>query len=267
MAKVEKRFTTRSGEVKPKKVHITEAERAIRQDIRESYLPSKPIKDGRIAEPVYDQSSFAGRIRAARLAHGVDKTQEDISRELGLSRAAVAQWERGKTVPQPHTIIALAKYLRTTPEWLAFGIKSDAKVIEKTVDHPDVVFIDELVFDGPDNSRKVGTWGAPKNWVEVEVRPLVKESLIVVRCDADNMAPKYLAGDKLLIDAGSRKPSPPGVFAHWDGMGVAINQITVIPGSEPIARVSSTDGSTPTYEVPFSHLTILGRVRGAWKTF
>lgn len=267
MAKVVKRYVQRSGDPIPKKIVITPEKKEKRAAIREGFMKPQTLPDGRTTRKVNDLTSFAGRLRDARENIEPTKRQEDIAAHLGLSRAAVAQWERGQTIPQPHVIIEVAKYLKTTPEWLAFGVKSDTKVIERESLDPSFVKFDEVVFDSATSSRKVGSWGAPKNWIDVELRPLNIDTLVVCQFDGTNMLPRIQSGDKLLIDMASRKPSPPGVFAHWDGYGVAVNQITIIPGSQPTARISSLDGETAPYEIPAEQVAIIGRVRGIWHAF
>lgn len=45
-------------------------------------------------------------------------TQEDIAEKLGVSRQAVAKWERGETVPDVEMCIALAELYGTTVDAL-----------------------------------------------------------------------------------------------------------------------------------------------------
>ena len=267
MAKVTKRYVSHDGEPAPRKIVITPEKKEARAAVRDKFIKPQTLPDGRTTRKVNDLSSFAGRLRDARENQEPIKRQEDIAERLNLSRAAIAQWERGQTIPQPHVIVEVAKYLKVTPEWLAFGVKNETKVIERETLDPDFVKFDEVVFDGAESPRKVGSWGAPRNWVEVELRPLSTDTLVVVQCDAVNMTPRIRSGDRVLIDMASRRPSPPGIFAHWDGYGVAINQIAIIPGETPTARVSSLDGETETYDVPASSLKIIGRIRGVWHAF
>lgn len=63
-------------------------------------------------------STLGGNIKAARLAAGF-RTQEALADELGVSRAAISQWERGETLPEPKRIPHLVKALRTTWEALS----------------------------------------------------------------------------------------------------------------------------------------------------
>lgn len=49
--------------------------------------------------------------RAIRIAAGV--SQEDIAKELGLSRAAISRWETDKRTPQDEHLLGYVKILRT----------------------------------------------------------------------------------------------------------------------------------------------------------
>lgn len=56
------------------------------------------------------------RIRQAR--EGARKSQENIADHFGITREAVSQWESGHTRPRTHRLVALARFLGTTLEWL-----------------------------------------------------------------------------------------------------------------------------------------------------
>lgn len=63
--------------------------------------------------------NIAERIKEARLLHG--KTQLEIAKACGVSKAAVGQWEAGLTVPTGPNLVAAALFLKVRPEWLATG--------------------------------------------------------------------------------------------------------------------------------------------------
>lgn len=67
----------------------------------------------------FPTATLGDRIRAARKSR--DLTQFDLSRRMGISRAAVGQWEIDATSPSVKTLSRLGELLRVTPEWLAFG--------------------------------------------------------------------------------------------------------------------------------------------------
>lgn len=44
--------------------------------------------------------------------HSLGLTQDDIAVQLGIDRAAVAQWESGKTLPRSSRLIELSQILQ-----------------------------------------------------------------------------------------------------------------------------------------------------------
>lgn len=59
------------------------------------------------------------RISELRKAKGY--SQEYIAEQLGVSRQAVSKWEQDQTCPDTKNLIALAKLLETTVEYIAVG--------------------------------------------------------------------------------------------------------------------------------------------------
>lgn len=70
-------------------------------------------------------------------------------------------------------------------------------------------------------------------------------------------------GDRVIVDTGDLRPSPPGPFALWDGTGLVVKMVEVIPGTDPVRlRLSSRNPSYGAYEVTEDEARIIGRVRG-----
>lgn len=64
-------------------------------------------------------ATIGDRIKEARLTRG--KTQLDVAKACGVSKAAVGQWEAGLTVPTGPNLVSAANFLKVRPEWLATG--------------------------------------------------------------------------------------------------------------------------------------------------
>jgi transcriptional regulator with XRE-family HTH domain len=71
-----------------------------------------------------DMTTFGSRLKAARLAQGL--TQEQLAFQLGVSSAAISQWERDGTEPDFASLGAIRETLGTTLDALLFGDASDA---------------------------------------------------------------------------------------------------------------------------------------------
>jgi len=69
-------------------------------------------------------SSIGDRIRKARTDAGL--TQAQLGEAVGVSRAAVAQWESGDTKSlSSENIFRAGRALRKSPEWLVTGLENE----------------------------------------------------------------------------------------------------------------------------------------------
>ena len=199
--------------------------------------------------------------RISALRKELNLTQEGLSVKLGCSRTTVAQWERDANPTDLKTLEVLAKVLKTTPEYLAFGIK-DVKTVYRAPEEVGLSVIDEVEFgDNPYEPDTVRQWAIPEDVVKESLKADFKD-LLVVRSPAT--VDKFREGDRMIVDTGDKKPSPEGIFLHWDGLGIVINSMTMIPGKDtPTVRVYSAN-SDRHYDHPISDMKIIGRVRAKW---
>lgn len=58
--------------------------------------------------------------RRLREARGVHRTQADIAAAVGVSPAAISQYERGERIPEDKIKLALAEYFGLTVQELFF---------------------------------------------------------------------------------------------------------------------------------------------------
>lgn len=76
--------------------------------------------DGALTSPPMDTDTMGDRIKNLRVARGL--TQETLGEILGVTRAAVSQWERGGAQDiKLATFLALCEFFGTTPDYLVFG--------------------------------------------------------------------------------------------------------------------------------------------------
>lgn len=109
----------------------------------------------------------------------------------------------------------------------------------------------------------VASWEIPKNYIESYLPN--SENLAIVRVIGNSMEPELNAGDRVLVDTEHRSPSPDGMYVLWNGIGVVIKQLQVVPrSSPPIVRIISVNPTYPVDEVPLDELIINGRVVGKW---
>jgi transcriptional regulator with XRE-family HTH domain len=92
------------------------------------------------------------------------------------------------------------------------------------------------------------------------------EELRIITVMGDSMEPTLQPGQRVLVDTGDRMPSPPGVFVVWDGLGLVVKRLQVLPHSDP-PRVKITSDNTKydSYERTIEEAYIQGRVIGQWR--
>ncbi|MGO2958644.1 MAG: S24 family peptidase [Acetobacter sp.] len=109
----------------------------------------------------------------------------------------------------------------------------------------------------------LGAWEIPKNYIESYLPN--SENLAIVRVSGNSMEPELNAGDRVLVDTDHKVPTPDGLYVIWNGLGIVIKQIQVIPRSDPPkVRIISVNPTYPSDEAYLSDVIINGRVVGKW---
>lgn len=68
-----------------------------------------------------------------------------------------------------------------------------------------------------------------------------------------------------MVDTQDRSPSPPGIFVVWDGFGLVVKRMEMVPYSDPPkVRLISRNREYSTLELPAEDVHINGRVFGKW---
>jgi transcriptional regulator with XRE-family HTH domain len=75
-----------------------------------------------MSKAVGDRIAQARREMAVRARRDIRPV--DVARAVGVSGAAVSEWEAGKAVPRDELMRKLAAYLGVTPEFLRYGIRA-----------------------------------------------------------------------------------------------------------------------------------------------
>lgn len=106
-----------------------------------------------------------------------------------------------------------------------------------------------------------GEWLLPPDYLTFEVRVDPRQARII-EVVGDSMSPTLDTGDRVMIDTADRRPSPGGIFALWDGLGVVIKRIEHIPNTDPATlRISSDNPRHATYDRTVDEVRIVGRAR------
>lgn len=106
----------------------------------------------------------------------------------------------------------------------------------------------------------VGRWDLPEEYLRNVVR-VYGPSAAIIAVIGDSMAPTLEAGDRIMVNLADRHPSPPGIFALWDGLGVVVKRIEHIPNSDPAKLLIVSDNEKHrAYERSIDEVSIIGRV-------
>ena len=115
------------------------------------------------------------------------------------------------------------------------------------------------------SERVVAEWQVPTGIVRgYSTAPATELRIITVI--GDSMEPTLLPGQRVLVDTGDRMPSPPGICVVWDGLGLVVKRIQLLPHSEPPrVKIASDNGKYDPYERTLDEAYIQGRVIGQWR--
>ena len=115
------------------------------------------------------------------------------------------------------------------------------------------------------NERVVAEWQVPNGIVRGYSTAPAHE-LRIISVMGDSMEPALLPGQRVLVDTGDKKPSPPGIFVVWDGLGLVVKRVQVIPHTDPArVRITSDNTKYDPYERTLDEAYIQGRVIGQWR--
>lgn len=119
--------------------------------------------------------------------------------------------------------------------------------------------------DLADPQAAIAEWQIPFDFLRSHTHA-APASLRIIRVHGDSMVPDFRPGERVLVNTDDRLPSPPGVFIVWDGFGLVIKRLEVIPYSEPATlRLISANADYGVYERPLEDVTVNGRVIGRWQ--
>lgn len=227
------------------------------------------------------KSNQSDRLRAARKA--IYTSASEAARAMGVKIPTYTHHENGTRAYGEADARLYARRLRTTAEWLLLGIDHDAgKALPESVREINIragagggglsaetmvrsingiVVADELVRD---------LWKIPDSFLRGELRMRAGSAWIIEIQGDSGYDPSHpgapgsiFPGDRVIVDTADTRPSPPGPFAVFDGVGLVVKLVEVIHNSEPVRlKLSSRNPSYNSYEVIEGEASIIGRVRG-----
>ena len=225
----------------------------------------------------------AERLRNARKNAGF-KSAQDAARAVGKNPVTYTAHENGGRQFDANDARQYAAKFNVTPEHLLLGDDEQPGIepADKDGISNGIPELDPLVeIDDLPNERGVASdvaaiarWHLPEDFLAgmLRVKPATAW-VFTYQSDSQfdpsqpGLASTILPGDRVIVDASDRRPSPPGLFLVHDGTGLVINHLEVTHSmadrkGEGTIRVSSRNPQYATYEVAPSYLRIVGRVKG-----
>lgn len=234
-------------------------------------------------------TTVAERLRKTREAAGYESAS-DFARAHGFTEPTYRAHENGTRNPGASALKQYARALGVDWRWLMLGddyAGSKDQIDTLSPDHSrererqggsraisKTISVDELdvranggyglVHDAKEAEPVISRWQMPGDMVRGRTTASPK-SLKIITVYGDSMTPDFLPGERVLVDLDDRRPSPPGVFVLWDGIGLVIKRLELVPGTDPpMVRLIPRNDQYQTYEQPITDVHINGRVIGKW---
>ncbi len=168
------------------------------------------------------------KIRQSRTAQKM--TQEGLAKQIGLSKATISQWESGTTEPNGKNLVALAKALRVTVEWL---LDDKATALPSNVEAPKDLEASEKLVSVPfykDIQLSAGNGSYNYESTSEEESILLQESLftkagvkpanvVCVLVTGNSMEPVIPNGGIVAVDSSCKEVTDGKMYAiEQEGM-------------------------------------------------
>lgn len=228
------------------------------------------------------------RLNLLKLIGEHESDMTALSREAGKNHAYLQQYlKRGTPRVLPEDVrAALAKHYGVSEDlfrlgdasvkaavalWGGPGDRHDAPAPMSTPDFGDAISeMDIKASAGPGalvdshDEAVIDHWRIPPAVLKTQTASPT-DNLRIITVKGDSMAPDFLPGERVLVDLADKLPSPAGVFVLWDGFGLVIKRVEMVPYSNPPkARLISRNSQFQAYECLAEEVQISGRVIGKW---
>ena len=185
-------------------------------------------------------------------------TRTEVAKRLGVSQQTFSSALNLKSKnPSSFSLDALAEVLSVTPLWLKEGI-TGSEVLEHPLPAQAALIGVDLLSSATDFAEGVLAndsrpdalrWHIPRDFM-----PYLLGEPRIIRVNGDSMRPDFRPGDMVMIDTGYTKPSPPGNYAIFDGIGVMFKRLEVCYERRVVRVISYNQERYPPIEFSYDHL-------------
>lgn len=200
-----------------------------------------------------DLHSIGGRITYARLRENV--TQDDLARAIDRVRGTIGSYEKNIIEPPINVVNVLAKVLKVSPSFLAFG-EHGVKVAAGSNAAEATISVDEITF-GRDGDYVSGTFAMPRALAQTYVENVRDLKVYVLAHNADVFG--FRQGTRLFMDTSIGKLSSEfDTYVIKVAGGMDVIRISPSLSSTTMVTVETSRGAKQ--EVSADSLNIMGAV-------
>lgn len=227
----------------------------------------------------------ADRLRALSELAGYE-TPSEFARAAGVPEGNMRQHLNRNSIPKDagSLYVARAKKTGATLDWLLnnkgkppIGISPEQKPapVRGARSGPNSIAVPELevhamaglgadgtfeITEADASDAIVGEYSFPSNGFRQNFGAVAGQ-VIITEVVGDSMSPTLPPGTKVMVNLSDKGPTPAGIFFIWDGMGLVIKRLELIPNSSPLkVKIMSDNPRYPTYERTAGEVHINGRV-------
>ena len=213
------------------------------------------MPDRKIPEPIWGR-----KIRAIQASKGLSDPK--LAEMLGMEFKRYNQYILGSRKPPPEFFPNVAKALNTSIDQIfANGAVSKSDITANIAE------LDVQASAGPGSAPgnvivEAAAWNVPRDWLRSFTQAPFSD-IKIISVLGDSMAPTLAPGHKLIVDTNPQayKPSPPGIFVIWDGVGLVVKRLEVLSATDPLRiRLSSDNPAYAPYEALLDDINVQGRV-------
>ena len=216
------------------------------------------------------------RQRLLSLIKENDTDLKALSKVAGRNDAYVQQYlKRGSPRKLPHEVaLAFAEYFnvpeadfldrpRSRDRQLALDFRIPEIDVRAGAGMGGESILENFTDDGKDivsAEADRGYWQMPAEYLAAEIR-VRRGQVRIIEVIGDSMKPTLESGDRVMVNMADKTPSPPGIFALFDGLGPVVKRIEHIPNSDPVSvRIISDNAHHTAYDRTAEEVNIIGRV-------
>lgn len=156
--------------------------------------------------------TIGDRIKAARQTYRM--SQQQLSENLDLTRAAVSLYEQDRIRPRDEVVLRLAAIFNTPPEWFAYGRGNPPTSHDVPVDIPEIDLARYTGKVADLRSLKTGRFWRLPTMVFEEGLAISPDHMLAMAAPTD-VPPVVKTGDRVVVDL-HRRTGPAGVYLVVD---------------------------------------------------